>query len=145
MSEEKPFLTGRSYIFKINKGDDLLAALEDFCHDNMIKCAIVSGIGSFQNAVYGFFDQKKRKYEKHALDEKVEILSLQGNVSILDDRPMVHAHLVMSDEKGQFYGGHMMAGCKVFSAEVFIQELVGSPRVRKMDKATGLQLWLNTR
>ena len=35
-----------------------------------------------------------------------------------------------------------MAGTKVFVAEVYIQELVGEPKVRKQDKVTKLNLWI---
>ena len=51
---------------------------------------------------------------------------------------MVHAHIMFSDMEGKAYGGHLMGGTKVFSLEVFIQELTGDPKVRKLEKATQL-------
>ena len=36
-----------------------------------------------------------------------------------------------------------MAGTRVFSLEVFIQELTGEPKVRKIEKTTQLPLWAN--
>ena len=33
MAEEKPYLTGRTYIFRLPKGKDLLESLADFCHE----------------------------------------------------------------------------------------------------------------
>ncbi len=142
MAEQKPYLTGRTYIFKISKGKDLLEALTDFCHDNQIKCGIISGIGSLENATLAYFDQVKKKYEKQVVTKKTEILNIAGNVSIMDNRSNIHAHLTLSDDEGNVLGGHLMAGTKVFVAEVYIQELVGEPKVRKQDKVTKLNLWI---
>ena len=142
MAEEKPYLTGRTYIFRLPKGKDLLEQLTDFCHDNQIKCGIVSGIGAMENATISYYDQNKKKYEKIVLTGEQELLSLNGNISIKDNRPYVHAHVTLGARDGSCKGGHLMLGTRIFSAEVFIQELVGEPKVRKEDKATKLLLWV---
>lgn len=142
MAEQKPYLTGRTYIFKINKGKDLLESLTDFCHDNQIKCGIINAVGSLDNATMAYYDQAKKKYEKRTVSGYCEILSLMGNVSIMDNRSNVLAQLTLCDKEGKVTGGRLQAGCKVFVAEVFIQELVGEPKVRKQDKVTKLNLWI---
>lgn len=141
MAEHKTYLTGRTYIFKINKGKDLLEQLSDFCHDNQIKCGIVSGIGSLENATLAYFDQAKKKYEKIVVSKETEILSLTGNISIMDNRSNVHAHVVLAQKDGTIVGGHLAVGSKVYLAEIYIQELVGEPKVRRSDKVTKLALW----
>jgi len=142
MAEHKTYLTGRTYIFKINKGKDLLEQLSDFCHDNQIKCGILSGIGSLENATLAYFDQAKKKYEKIVVAKETEILSLTGNISIMDNRSNVHAHIVLAQKDGTIVGGHLAVGSKVYLAEVYIQELVGEPKVRKQDKVTKLNTWI---
>lgn len=142
MAEQKPYLTGRTYIFKINKGKDLLEALTDFCHDNQIKCGIVSGIGALENATLNYYDQAKKKYDKRTITKQTEILNIAGNVSIMDNRSNVHVHLTLADQEGVVTGGHLVVGTKVFMAEIYIQELVGEPKVRKQDKITKLNLWI---
>ncbi|MFH1620264.1 MAG: PPC domain-containing DNA-binding protein [bacterium] len=141
MAEEKPYLTGRAYLFNVRKGDDLLGAIQDFCHNNQIRCGVIHAIGSVESATVGFYDQKKKKYSKVLFDREMEIVSLTGNSSLLDDKPMVHAHILLSDSDGRAYGGHLMAGARVFACEVFIQEITGTPKIRKTDKATMLPLW----
>ena len=64
MAEEKPYLTGRTYIFKLPKGKDLMESLAHFCHDNQVKCGIVNVIGAVENATLSVFDQSKKKYGK---------------------------------------------------------------------------------
>ncbi|ACC97915.1 putative DNA-binding protein with PD1-like DNA-binding motif [Elusimicrobium minutum Pei191] len=141
MAEEKPYLTGRTYIFRLPKGKDLQDSITAFCHDNQIKCGIINAIGAVENATVSYYDQAKKKYEKIVLEDEHELVSLIGNVSIKDNRPFVHAHAILSNKKGEVKAGHLMLGTKIFSAEVYIQELVGEPKVRKEDKVTKLQLW----
>ncbi|MDD4005387.1 MAG: DNA-binding protein [Elusimicrobiaceae bacterium] len=142
---DKPYLTGRAYLFKISKGDDLLAALEDFCTENQIKCGTITGMGSMMTCAYGVFDPRKKVFLKKKCEEYTEVLSLTGNISLKEDRPMVHAHIVLGKPGGAVEGGHLLAGTKVFVSEVFIQELIGSPKTRKLDKSTGLCLWVETK
>ena len=142
MAEHKTYLAGRTYIFKINKGKDLLTELTDFCHDNQIKCGIVNGIGSLENATLAYFDQAKKKYEKIVISKETEILSITGTISIMDNRSNVHAHVVLAQKDGTIVGGHLAVGSKVYLAEVYIQELVGEPKVRKQDKVTKLNSWI---
>ncbi|MGN0023981.1 MAG: PPC domain-containing DNA-binding protein [Candidatus Avelusimicrobium sp.] len=141
MAEEKPYLTGRTYLFKLPKGKDLLESLADFCHDNQVKCGVVSVVGSVSNATVGYYDQSKKKYEKKVINEEMELLSLTGNVSIQDNRPQVHAHVVFAGKDFNAVGGHLMPGTKIYVCEAYVQELVGEPKVRRMDKVTKLSLW----
>ena len=96
MAEEKPYLTGRTYIFRLPKGKDLLESLADFCHDNQVKCGVVTVIGSVENATLGWYDQSKKRYEKTVVNAQMELLSLTGNISIQDNRPQVHAHAMLT-------------------------------------------------
>ncbi|MBR3632136.1 MAG: DNA-binding protein [Elusimicrobiaceae bacterium] len=141
MAEEKPYLTGRTYIFKLPKGKDLMESLAVFCHDNQVKCGIVNVIGAVENATISFFDQSKKKYDKKVIAQPLEIVSLSGNISIQDNRPCVHAHIMLADKESQVFGGHLLPGTKIFIGEAYIQELVGEPKVRRMDKVTKASLW----
>ena len=142
MAEQKPYLTGRTYIFRIAKGKDLMEALTDFCHDNQIKCGIINGIGALENATITTFSQSKKKYDKRVISKPTEMVSLMGNVSIMDNRANVRADIVLVDEDGKTDGGQLAVGSKVFVAEVYIQELVGEPKVRKQDKVTKQNIWI---
>jgi predicted DNA-binding protein with PD1-like motif len=142
-TQEKPYLTGRTFMFSVHKGEDLLQAIQYFCHHSQIRCGILYGIGAVEKATFGIYDQKTKKYVKINVNKELEILSLNGNISVFDDKPMVHTHIIFSDIEGKSCGGHLMAGTKVFSCEIFIQELTGDLKVRKLDKATQLPLWAN--
>lgn len=142
-TEEKPYITGRTFLFSILKGEDLLQTLEAFCLHHGIQCGLIQGIGAVDQATFGIYNQKTKKYLKVTKNEEMEILSLSGNISLFDDKPMTHTHITFGDTKGQAHGGHLMAGTRVFSAEIFIQELSGEHKNRKKDKVTQLPLWAN--
>ena len=141
--QEKPYLTGRAFLFSIFKGEDLLQAIQYFCHHHQVRCGLINAIGAVEKATFSIYDQKAKKYNKLSVEKDLEILSISGNISLFDDKPMVHAHATFSDSEGKAFGGHLVAGTRVFSAEVFIQELTGDIKVRKLDKATQLPLWGN--
>ena len=101
----------------------------------------VNVIGAVENATLSCFDQKKKKYDKKVIAEPLEIVSLTGNISIQDNRPCVHAHVMLSNQEYQVFGGHLLPGTKVFVGEAYIQELVGEPKVRRMDKVVKVSLW----
>ena len=141
MAEEKPYLTGRTYLFRLPKGKDLLAELIDFCHDNQVKCGIVHVTGMLSNATIGYYDQSKKKFGKSIFDEELELVHCSGNISIQDNRPTVHASVVLADNEHNTVGGQLLPGTKIYVCEAYIQELVGEPKVRRSDKVTKLALW----
>ena len=54
---------------------------------------------------------------------------------------MVHAHVTLSDEQGNAFGGHLAPGTVIFACEFVIQELAGDALTRGFDEQTGLPLW----
>ena len=75
------------------------------------------------------------------IDKNLEITNLIGNISLRDDEPMVHAHITLSDENGNAFGGHLVKGTIVFACEFIIYAFAGVQYHRGYDKNTGLPLW----
>jgi predicted DNA-binding protein with PD1-like motif len=133
---------GRIIIGRLDKGDDLLNDLTDLCRSKRITAGTFNVIGAVQQASLGYYDQRKNKYRdplqlKHAL----EIVSCSGNISLKDKKPFIHAHIVLADDHGRAFGGHLMPGTIVFAAEFVIRELKGISLNRIPDRSTGLFLW----
>lgn len=140
-----PYLLGRTFVFSIAKGEDLLPFMQEFCVENQIKFGLITAtIGAVSKATIAIYDQKNKKYQKIVYEKDLEILSLQGNISLYDLKPMIHAHITLSDMNGNAFGGHLMSPTIVFSCEMMIQELTGQEiKTRKSDKLTQLLLWQN--
>ncbi len=140
-----PYIVGRTFLFSIAKGEDLIPFLQEFCAENNIKFGIITAtIGAVSKATIAIYDQKEKKYKKISFEKDMEILSLQGNISLHDLKPMIHAHITLSDINGNAFGGHLMSPTIIFSCEMMIQELTGQEiKTRKSDKTTQLLLWQN--
>lgn len=141
MVEFKP-LTPRSILMgKLNYGSDLLEELTDVCKNYNVELGRIEAIGAVQKVHIGFYNQETQKYQFSMLDRPLEIASLVGNVSLKDGEPFVHAHVMLVDETGKAYGGHLAQGTTVFACEFVLEVFDGPIFSRGPDEKTGLQLW----
>ncbi len=129
-------LTGR-----LPRGEDLLETLTDLVKEANIRSGHIKVLGALKNAKIGYFNQNNRKYYYHEFDSGVEIAHCQGNISILDGEPFIHAHIIITDSEGKAYGGHLAEGCEIYVAETIVQELIGEPQERVNEPESGLSLW----
>ena len=132
---------GDVFIGRLDHGADLLDAPTSFCASKSVKLGWVHAIGAVQKARVGYYDQDNKKYEFIEYNRHLEILALTGNVSLRDGKPMVHAHVTLSDDKGNAFGGHLAPGTVVFACEFCVQALDGADLVREPEGKTGLPLW----
>lgn len=132
---------GRTIMGKLAHGADLLAELTDICSREGIGLGRVEALGAVQKARVGFYNQSRREYEFHDLDQPLEITKLAGNVSVKLGRPIVHAHVTLADSHGRAFGGHLAEGTIVFACEFIIEAFEGPELARGEDDQTGLPLW----
>lgn len=131
----------RTIIGQFPFGTDLLDVLTQFVQKEKIRTGRINGIGATTHAVVAYYDQTQKKYLSMEFPGGMEILNLQGNVSIRDEKPFVHVHLLLGNPEGKVFGGHLMPGTKIWACEVIIDEFTGEDLVRGEDKNTGLFLW----
>jgi hypothetical protein len=106
-----------------------------------VRAGYLSVIGAVKKGVFSCYDQKTQVYETVTLAEELEITHCQGNVSLLDGQPFVHAHISFARASGETLAGHLMAGTILFAGELVLREFLGPDRVREKDPVTGLNLW----
>ncbi len=139
------YLPKRTHIGQIPLGADLYESLMEIVKRENIRLGSIQAIGATTHAVVAYYDQNLRSYLPLEFPGGMEILSCNGNVSIRDGQPFVHAHILLGDREGKVFGGHLLPGTKVFACEVFIDEFEGEDLVRGHDDATGLYLWKSDR
>jgi len=138
----KPVNPTRRLMGRLPKGGDLLEELNALCAREKVAAGEVKAIGAVERATLGFYDQQRREYQFHQFDQAMELVSLMGNVSLKDGQPFVHAHVVLGDDQGRLFGGHLAPGAPVFACEAIITVFeTESPFVRTLDEPTGLPLW----
>lgn len=141
MAVMKNYETGRVLMGRLSHGADLLAEITGICRGEGIRMGRVEAIGAVTGARLGFYNQKERRYEYFTTDEPLEIVKLAGNISEKDGEPMVHAHVVLADDNGDAFGGHLAEGTIVFACECIIEVFDGPTLKRGQDEETGLPLW----
>lgn len=122
------------------EGDDLLETIRKSAEENGIKAAAFITIGALKNVVVGCY--KNGGYTHTRFEGPMEIASCSGNVA-LDEKGdvAVHAHLVVSNEKAEAFGGHLMKGSHVGpTAELVLFEVADVDLRRKFDEKTKLKL-----
>src|SRR4029079_9246490 len=90
--------TDKHYIIRLGKGEKLIEQLTRFCEDNGIHSGFIQGLGGTLSAEIGYYVLEKKEYTFKKIEKLCEIVSLTGNVALVDQKPFLHIHTVLSDE-----------------------------------------------
>uniref|UniRef100_A0A7C4U7A9 DUF296 domain-containing protein n=1 Tax=candidate division WOR-3 bacterium TaxID=2052148 RepID=A0A7C4U7A9_UNCW3 len=127
------------YFIVIEKGEEIVENLTNFCLKNNVYSGYISGIGAAENIEVGYFDEKKKDYKRIFIKESCEVLSISGNISIKESKLFVHLHIILSKNDFNTTGGHLFKGYVSATLEVYIKTF-SKNLIRKMDDETGLFL-----
>ena len=132
---------GKICFSRIFEGEDLVEAVKKRVEENGVKAGIFILIGSLKNVIIGYY--KEGHYMSIGLDGPLEIASCMGNIAVDEKGEIViHPHIVVANEKGKAFGGHLMKGSIVgVTAELVMIEASGVNLLRVFDEKTGLNLW----
>ncbi|MDI3478809.1 MAG: uncharacterized protein PWQ59_2334 [Thermoanaerobacterium sp.] len=131
----------RRFMGRFKYDNDLLQEITAFITNENIRSGEIRIIGAVKKARFGYFNQSTKEYKFIEKNEHMEILSAIGNISLKDGKPFPHVHIILADENGNAFGGHLMEGTKIFAAEFVIVDYGENNLERVDDKSTGLQLW----
>ncbi len=130
---------GEAFLVRVDTGEEIVGAIAEFARAQSIDAAEISGIGAAYGVVLGYFDRSTRQYERLAVPDEVEIVSLLGNLSIREGRPFPHVHVNVSGRDFRPYAGHFFEGKAGATCELVIRPMKGYAQ-RTRDAATGLFL-----
>jgi predicted DNA-binding protein with PD1-like motif len=103
--------TAPAHVFQLRfaTGDEILSGLQELAETHHITAAYITGLGGLSTATLGFGDPTLGfAFRKVAVDEKAELVSLVGDISLRDGKPYVHVHCVVAVKDGSTRGGHMI-------------------------------------
>ena len=124
--------TTRAYALRLKPGDDLRDALLAYVTQHHLKAgAVLTCVGSLTVATLRLANQEgPTEYRGH-----FEIVSLVGTLSATGGS---HLHLSVADSTGRTLGGHLLAGCRVYTtAEIVLVALPELEFVREVDPTFG--------
>lgn len=118
------------HAFRLLPGSDLLAGIQRYVDEHgLVGGFVATTVGSLTDYSLRFADQK----DGSRGSGRFEILALVGTVS----QHGSHLHLTIGDGNGHVLGGHLLAGCKVYTtAEVVLVESTRHVFTRAQDGST---------
>lgn len=116
---------GDTYLVRLEKGEEIVAAVADFAADRRIDAAGVTGLGAAYDVVLGYYDLASREYSRRTIADHMEIVSLTGNIVVQDGRALPHLHAVLSGRDCQTVGGHLFEGKVGGTCELIVRPLPG--------------------
>jgi len=128
-----------TYIIRIDKGEEVVKSLTEFCTAQDIKNATFTGIGAVEWLKCGYYALDEKKYYFKEYDELIEVVSLTGNVMQKDGAPTIHVHGVFTDTTNSAFGGHIVEMRVGVVLEVILVPLKSSI-ARTHDDCIGLYL-----
>ena len=130
---------GNIYCLRIPKGQEIVETLTQFLREEYIRAGYVSGIGATDDVTIGYYDTSAKTYVKKEFKEPFEILSINGNITMVDGSPFTHLHIMLGNEQFEVSGGHLFRAVVSVTAEIFVTA-VDMNIERKHDDQTGLKL-----
>jgi predicted DNA-binding protein with PD1-like motif len=86
-----------------------------------------------------WWNPESLQYEEIAVQEQVEVLSINGNLTRVRDGFKVHAHTVLGRRDGSTIGGHVKRGMVHPTLELHLA-ITDVAIHREKDESTGLDL-----
>lgn len=114
------FVLGSTYVVRLDAGERIVETLRTLCERDAIGGGYFHGLGAVAEAEIGHFDPAANAYSWLRVPGPSEIVSLYGNVTTLDGRPFIHAHVALGDEAFGVRGGHLKEAVVSATCEVVL-------------------------
>jgi len=129
----------KTFAVILESGEEVMQKILEFAKAQKISASQFTAIGAFSETIVGFFDFSIKDYKKIPFKQQMEVLTLNGDITLFKGEYKIHAHVVLGKEDGSAHGGHLLKATVHPTLEIILNE---SPAYlsREMDKESGLAL-----
>ena len=131
---------GNKYFVRIDRGEEIMSSLKNFCEKEKITLAEVKALGAVDDFNVGLFDVETKQYHKNHFQFPAEITSLWGTVTTKDGNFYAHIHMSAGDKDGHVFGGHLNNARVSATCEMIVEVSEGTVE-RKFSEEIGLNLF----
>lgn len=128
------------WIVSLERGDAIRESVEGLAKRQGIGAAKIEAVGAVEDAELGFYRLAEKRYVRKTFGGILELVSLQGNLTLKDGEPFLHAHVAISGEDFFVHGGHLFDAKAGVVIEMFITPFA-PPLPRIMCDEIGLARW----
>lgn len=129
----------RKYLLRFEKGEELVQTLLTFCENNNIKAGWIQGLGAAEEIEISYYNLAEQRYVPRQFQDEFEIVSLTGNIAQLDEKTILHAHVVLGKKDYTTIGGHLNSLIISGTGEILLTQ-IDQELTRSLDSGTGLNL-----
>ena len=133
-------LNAEKILVRLDKDDEIVAALAEIAAKESITLAMVQGLGAVKKVVMGAYNVPRQEYNRNTIEGVFEMLSLTGTMDTMKGEPYSHFHIVVGDENGRAWGGHLNEAIVSATAEIIVTLLPGNVD-REKNGEVGLNVW----
>ena len=119
--------------------EEVIGGIIAFCKERGIAGAHFSVIGACKELTLAYYDLAEKRYLDHEILEDSEIVSVTGNIGLLNSDIVIHAHGVFGKRNLETVGGHIKKLVVSATGEVALTAFSGAI-TRAYDPSTGLNL-----
>ena len=131
---------GNTVVARIDRGEEILAAVREIAGAEHIQLASVSALGATNDFTVGVYNVDEKQYHANDFKGNFEIVSLTGTIDTMGGDFYCHLHMSAGDDQGRVFGGHLNRAVISATCEMVVTLLPGTvDRVRSED--IGLNLW----
>src|SRR5215212_6512085 len=99
--------TETGFLVALDAGDEVMGSLKKLATAERIGMASFTGIGAVKDVVLGYLDLDQKQYLKREFGAgSMELVSMTGNLALLNGDPAAHCHVVVGDREMRVFGGH---------------------------------------
>ncbi len=131
---------GNTIIARIDRGEEILAAVKEIAGAEHIQLASVSALGATNDFTVGVYNVDEKQYHANDFKGNFEIVSLTGTINTMNGEFYTHLHMSAGDEKGQVFGGHLNRAVVSAVCEMVITVIDGVVD-RRFSEEIGLNLF----
>ncbi len=129
----------RDFAVIFQPGDEFFAGLTHFAEEYHVQSAHFTAVGGLHDARLAWYDGVRKAYRVIPVDQQSEVDSLVGDIALLNGKPSVHMHCVVSLEDGTTRGGHVLGAHVSPLLEVWVTA-DPTPLLKKYVEKTKLNL-----
>ena len=129
----------KTYAVIFAAGDDAYSGLYEFARQYHVTAAHFTAIGALSGARLAWFDPTRKMYRQTTLHRQIEVLSMVGDIALSNEKPAVHAHMVVGLPDGATRGGHVLEADVCPTLEVMVT-VESNAMHRIPDPVSGLTL-----
>lgn len=129
----------KTFAIILESGEEVMEKIMAFAKEQKLSASQFTAIGAFSETTIGFFDFSVKDYKKIPIKEQMEVLALNGDITLYENEYKIHAHVVLGKKDGTAHGGHLMKAIVHPTLEIILNESPAHLQ-RQMDKESGIPL-----